>query len=286
MSPNQTLRIAGLALVSALGLAPLIAVSALPGQASECGRPMPVSTYSMEVLVDGRPLAVYNAGGTTYVEALKGREYAIRLTNHTGERVAAALAVDGLNSIDARHTSSQDARKWILAPWETVTLSGWQTGSGTARRFVFTSEPKSYGAWLGRTSDLGVISAAFFRESRRRDEIAAEPSLPQQRPVEGGAEGDSANAAPRAKALGEMKASAKDQLAATGIGREIEHRVVRVEFDAEDVPASTVSVRYEYRDALVRLGVLPAVDEELARRERARGFADSGFAPDPFRSRQ
>ena len=285
MSPNQTLRLAGFALVSALGLAPLIAATALPGRANECRRPMPASAYSMEVLVDGRPLAVYTAGGTTYVEALKGREYAIRLTNHTGERVAAALAVDGLNSIDARHTSSSEARKWILAPWETVTLSGWQTGSGTARRFVFTSEPKSYGAWLGRTNDLGVISAAFFRESRRRDEIAIAPSLPQPL-LERGAENDSADAAPHAKALGETKAMAKDELAATGIGREVEHRVVQVEFDAEDVPASTVSVRYEYRDALVRLGVLPAVDEDLARRERARGFAESGFAPDPFRSRR
>jgi hypothetical protein len=239
----------------------------------------------MEVLVDGNPLAAYAKSGTTYVEALKGREYAVRLTNRTGERVAVALAVDGLNSIDARHTSSQDARKWILAPWETVTLSGWQTGSGTARRFVFTSEPKSYGAWLGRTNDLGVISAAFFREARRRDEIVAEPSVPQPL-VQGGAEGDAPGDARRQKALGEMKASPNDELAATGIGREVEHRVVRVDFDAEDAPASTVSVRYEYRDALVRLGVLPAADEELARRERARGFAESGFAPDPFRSRR
>jgi hypothetical protein len=282
MSPRNPFCIPGLALASAFGLVPLVALSALPGSASECRRPTPVSAYSMEVLVDGQPLAAYTHGGSTYVEALKGREYAVRLTNRTGERVAVALAVDGLNSIDARHTSSQDARKWILAPWETVTLSGWQTGSGTARRFVFTSEPKSYGAWLGRTSDLGVISAAFFRESRRRDEIAALPSDPQPQ-LERGAASDAAGQAPRAKALGEMKPSAKDELAATGIGREVEHRVVRVDFDAEDAPASVVSVRYEYRDALVRLGVIPAADEELARRERARGFAESGFAPDPFR---
>lgn len=285
MSPRHPFRIAGLALASGLGLVPLVAIPALPA-AGTCRRPTPTSAYSMEILVDGSPLSAYTKAGTTYVEALKGREYAVRLTNRTGERVAAALAVDGLNSIDAGHTSSQDARKWILAPWETVTLSGWQTGSGTARRFVFTSEPKSYGAWLGRTSDLGVISAAFFREATRRDEIAAEPTPPQPL-VQSGAERDAAGEAPRAKALGEMKPSAKkDELAATGIGREIEHRVVRVEFDAEDAPASIVSVRYEYHDALVRLGVIPAGDDDLARRERARGFADSGFAPDPFRSRR
>ncbi len=61
---------------------------------------------------------------------------------------------------------------------------------------------------------------------------------------------------------------------------------MQVDFDQEDVPASTVSIRYEYRDALVRLGVIPACDDALARRERARGFDDSGFAPDPFRGRR
>jgi hypothetical protein len=282
MSPRHPFRLTGLVLLSAFAVAPLL-MSALPGRASTCPRRWPASAYSMEILVDGSPLSAYTKGGTTYVEALKGREYAVRLTNRTGERVAVALAVDGLNSIDARHTSSQDARKWILEPWETVTLSGWQTGSGTARRFVFTSEQKSYGAWLGRTGDLGVISAAFFREARRRDQIAAEPSPLEQPLVQRGAESDAGAEAPRPKALGETKAGAKDELAATGIGREVEHRVVRVDFDEEDAPASIVSVRYEYRDALVRLGVIPGNDDELARRERARGFAESGFAPDPFR---
>jgi len=59
--------------------------------------------------------------------------------------------------------------------------------------------------------------------------------------------------------------------------------VERISFDEEDAPASTVSVRYEYREALVRLGVIPAGDDALARRERARGFENSGYSPDPFR---
>ena len=284
MNRHPAFRIAGLALVSAFGLIPILAVTAVPGRAEACRAPVPTAAYSMEVLVDGNPLAAYSARGTTYVEALKGAEYSIRLTNRSGERVAVALAVDGLNSIDAKHTSAQDARKWILAPWETVTLSGWQTSSGTARRFVFTSESSSYGTWLGRTSDLGVISAAFFRESRRLDDIRPEPSVPQALSKRG-ADNES-GAAPRESLSGEMKSRAKDELAATGIGHEVEHRVMQVDFDEEDTPASTLSLRYEYHDALVRLGVIPAGGDALARRERARGFADPGFAPDPNRSRR
>ena len=40
------------------------------------------------------------------------------------------------------------------------------TSRSTARQFFFTTEEKSYGAWLGKTRDLGVITAAFFRERR------------------------------------------------------------------------------------------------------------------------
>jgi len=279
MTPHRSLR--SLALLAGLG-AGLAAVAAVTTPAAACRVPRPDPRYSMDVLVDGKPLALYTQGTTRYVEALKGREYAIRLTNRTGERVAVALAVDGLNSIDARHTSARDAQKWILDPWQTVTLSGWQTSQGTARRFVFTSESKSYGAWLGRTNDLGVITAAFFREVRRADVTPPAVSAPAPR-SERMRESDGAVEGGTARAFGDSKAAAKDELAATGIGREIEHRVERISFDEEDAPASTVSVRYEYREALVRLGVIPAGDDALARRERARGFENSGYSPDPFR---
>jgi hypothetical protein len=76
-------------------------------------------------------------------------------------------------------------------------------------------------------------------------------------------------------------------MAATGIGRQVDHSVRRVRFDAERHPAAVLEVRYEYRDALVRLGVLPQPfarqDDPLRRRERARGFDDLDFAPDPYK---
>ena len=286
MNPYHAFRIVGLALISVFGSGAIIALTAASGRAEACKIPAPSPAYSMEVLVDGRPLAAYSTRGTTYVEALKGREYAIRLTNRTGERVAVALAVDGLNSIDAKHTSSRDARKWILAPWETVTLSGWQTSSGTARRFVFTSESKSYGSWLGQTSDLGVISAAFYREARRMDPISPAPEPMRMQELDKRDSGRALNDdASKEKSASGMARAPKDELAATGIGREIEHVVRQVDFDEEDSPAQILSVRYEYRDALVRLGIIPAGDDALTRRDRARGFVEPGFAPDPFRGR-
>ena len=79
-----------------------------------------------------------------------------------------------------------------------------------------------------------------------------------------------------------------DDLAATGIGQETSHPVREVFFDSEDSPTAVLELRYEYRDSLVRLGVLLVDDrccDSLSQRERARGFQESGFAPDPYRRR-
>src|SRR5690349_19763984 len=81
--------------------------------------------FEVDVLVNGRPLQEYYARGRTYIEALQGAEYEIRLRNDSYDRVAVALSVDGLNTIDARHTSAWNASKWVIEPYQTITISGW-----------------------------------------------------------------------------------------------------------------------------------------------------------------
>jgi hypothetical protein len=239
-------------------------------------RPAP----GVEILVGGVPQRRYAHEGRWYVEALKGREYAIRLRNPYGVRVAVALSVDGLNTIDARHTDAANARKWVLDPYETVTISGWQTSRTEARRFEFTTEARSYGQALGKTADLGIISAVFFRErpavvlteeskeSSTRQAIPAAP--PAQRPD-----------AAREGVAGAAGKARNDEYAATGMGRRTDHAITQVWLDLEDAPAHTVNIRYEFRPQLVKLGIVPAspVADPLDRRERARGF-EPGFAPE------
>ena len=120
--------------LSILAFLLLSVLMSLPTPAAQQG------SYTMEILVDGVPLDEYRARGTTYVEALRGHEYSVRLRNHTGRRVAVALSIDGLNTIDAKTTTSRDASKWILGPHDTIVLDGWQTSSSAARRFFFTED--------------------------------------------------------------------------------------------------------------------------------------------------
>src|SRR4030095_5822618 len=98
------------------------------------------------------------------VEAFKGSEYQIRLRNPYDVRVAVALSGDGPHTTDASETPATSPRKWILGPHQTVVLSGWQVSQDAARRFEFTTEEQSYGQALGKTANLGIITAVFFRE--------------------------------------------------------------------------------------------------------------------------
>jgi hypothetical protein len=242
------------------------------------GRPYP--NFELDVLVNGRPLTEYYARGRTYVEALQGAEYELRLRNSGPERVAVALSVDGLNTIDARHTSASNASKWVIEPYQTITISGWQMSSERARRFYFTNERDSYGAKLGQTANLGVISAVFFRERHRV--IPVIPPYPIYRDKDSSRQSQEAPSAKSrgGEATGDNRAimpRPDDEYAATGIGRSVHHDVRWVNMELESRAAGEVTIRYEYYSALLRLGVVPRQESRgpypLQRREDSRGFS-------------
>ena len=196
------------------------------------------SAFEVNVLVNGRPLREYYERGRTYIEAVHGAEYELQVRNSSPERVAVALSVDGLNTIDARHTSAWNASKWVIEPYQTITISGWQVSSERARRFYFTNERDSYGAKLGQTDNLGVISAVFFREKRRFDPLT--PPQPITR--------DNTDSEMSARAQG----APRQADAATGIGRNVHHDVRWVDMDLDSRAAGEVTIKYEYRSRCCR----------------------------------
>ena len=258
----------------AAAVSALTALTVVPS-ALQASRP-PV-TGTVEVVVDGRALPEYRAYGTRYVEALKGKEYAIRLHNPFDVRVAVALSVDGLSTIDARHTTAAAARKWVIGPHETITISGWQTSMAAGPAVLLHDRGPVVRQRLGQPDNQGVISAVFFRERAPvrvvplAQDNAADDS-PRQRPAPAGAAGKAESLAARAA----------EEYAATGIGERTDHAVEVVHLDLEASPAATIDIRYEYRSQLVRLGILPdrpAAADPLSRRQNAHGF-DKGFCPD------
>ena len=234
----------------------------------------------LQVRVDGHARTVYSHDGRHYIEALRGREYTLVMTNHSDRRLAVALAVDGLNTIDARHTEPRKAMKWVIEPHDSVEISGWQVSSDRARRFYFTSESDSYGAALGQTQNLGIISAAVFREKAP----AVETEYRREAPAPA-APGAGASAESKGQLSSNLEKQKRDEkpedFAATGMGDSMSHRVERVRMELEPNPVQTINLRYEFRNALVKLGVLPQGQDRLERREHAQGFEAPQWCPEP-----
>ncbi len=251
---------------------------------------IPDQAFEVQILVDGRPLGEYYARGKSYVEAIEGAEYEVRIRNPLPFRVAVALSVDGLNTIDARRTTAWNASKWVIEPYGTINVTGWQMSSERARQFYFTSERDSYGAKLGQTSNLGVVSAVFFRE-RRPIVVPVMPPPGPRPPYEEDRARDNKSSASGTRTdessvqrQGQIAPVPDDEYAATGIGRSVRHDVRWINLELESRPTAEVMIRYEYYPALVRLGILPrnyVRPDHLRRREEATGFENRRFSPEP-----
>lgn len=248
--------------------------------------------FSVEVLINSVPATEYAARGRSYIEAFENAEYELRIHNPSASRVAVALAVDGLNTIDARHTSAWDAHKWVIEPYGTIHVRGWQMSSENARHFYFTTERDSYGAKLGQAANLGVISAVFFRERRPVTVMpvtpsqSAPPSSKQDKMRAPQTNSESSRSgtldATRPKSIPGYPPP-DDESAATGIGRSVSNSVQWIKMDLEPRAAGEVTIRYEYRAALVRLGIIPRSyprPDVLDRREGAKGF-EPNYCPQP-----
>ncbi len=166
----------------------------------------------------------------------EGQEYSIIVRNPMPVRVAAALTVDGLNTVDGRHTKPAQGRKWIIEPFQAITIGGWQTGSDGSRKFIFTRPEKSYAQWKQNreqhsyTKNMGVIGVAYFWNSRELSRALHPPQPFAER------EFKKKSQAPGQKESEQRSSALKrnksyDEQAGTGMGREVYHPVEKVDFE-------------------------------------------------------
>jgi hypothetical protein len=283
-----------------LGLALLLLPSPLPAHPWSWGSPG--SLVSVEVLVEGRRAPLHPAPDGAqrwYLEAREGAHYAIRLRNRTAQRLAVSLNVDGLNVISGERAapaerSSDPGRMYVLEPWAQSEVRGWRTSLREVQRFVFVDERASYAARTGQgNARMGWIELSVYRERYPRwpqavgapKEERAEPEAARDRAAEAAGGDHALEPQPDAQPLASappVSGSARRSYPGTGWGPRADDPVEVVEFDPEPHATERVTLRYEYRQALLALGL----DLEAGRhaepdrlRERERG--EGGFAKPP-----
>ena len=232
----------------------------------------------------GTSLPMYRHHGRRYVAGRPGNEYAIRIRNNTDRRVLAVVSVDGVNAVTGE-SASPDQSGYVLEPGGYVNIQGWRKDLNRTAAFYFSDPSDSYAARTGRPMDLGVIGVALFRErdferpaflSRERRSAVPSP----QAPAEADAAGDS-------KARGEAgspeyAAAARLPSLGTGHGRGEYSPVEQVAFErASTRPDQLIAIRYERRETLIAMGVLPEPRPRPYHRQPDPFPGTLGFVPDP-----
>lgn len=228
----------------------------------------------------GQLLPEYAARGDTWVAGAPGHRYSVRLTNTTGERVLVVLSVDGVNAVTGE-TASPSQGGYVLDPWESTEIAGWRKSLDDIAQFVFTDLPDSYAARTGRPDNVGVVGIAVFRERQARPVYAppAPPIAMDQARRDAAANKSAAPAAQPADARAE--AESMPQRLGTGHGEREWSPVGRTEFvRASSRPEQVSQLRYDDRDALVAIGILPRERWPHVRGDAPRAFPD-GFVADP-----
>lgn len=85
----------------------------------------------------GHPSGVYTHDGQQWVAGESGRRYALRLRNRSGQRVLAAVSVDGVNVVSGK-TASISQEGYVLEPYQSVDITGWRKSYASVAAFVFS----------------------------------------------------------------------------------------------------------------------------------------------------
>jgi hypothetical protein len=234
----------------------------------------------------GRALPIYTWRGERYVAGEPGRRYAIALRNRTIHRVLAVIAVDGVNVVTGE-TASWDQNGYVFAGEQRWEVRGWRKSQERIAAFEFTRLADSYAARTGRPDHVGVIGVALFREMP--PPVPPAPALSQRKAE--GALADNANGAARAQAPAAAASGAaadaqarelrESERLGTGHGASESSWVGTTQFRRWQArPDELITIRYDSRQNLMALGVIPApLPQPLP---QPNPFpAALGFVPDP-----
>jgi hypothetical protein len=222
---------------------------------------------------DDVALETYRHRGRDYVVGRPGNEYAIRVRNCSSRRLLAVVSVDGVNVVTGE-TAAPDQSGYVIEPYGYVNIEGWRKDLTRTAAFYFSDPEDAYATRTGRPDDLGVIGVAVFREREQPVRLkSAELAAPaaaarQERSADMEARGGVAESNAPSPALG------------TGHGRREWSPARRVEFErAGSRPDQRVAIRYDRRENLVAMGVLPRPSRSWRDPNPFPGAL--GFVPDP-----
>ena len=229
-------------------------------------------------------LPVYRHRGEYWVAGRPGARYAVSIKNRQRGRLLGVVSVDGINAISGE-TAAFNQTGYVLNPWQSYRVTGWRRSDDEVAAFHFTASPASYAERTGRPGQVGVIGVALFRE-RDAPPAVSLPSLRRRVPESPNLERQESSApspsgfAKRGASADAMAESVAAPSPGTGHGAREVDTIGHTTFERRSPrPDEIVRIRYDSRENLVAMGVIP----ERPLPPRPNPFpSGSGYAPDPY----
>lgn len=175
----------------------------------------------------------------SYLEAIKGKKYKLRVRNNSNKRIAVVIAVDGRNILSGKRSYLRNNEKmYVLNPHDTSSYNGWRTGKNHVNRFYFTSAGGSYANAWGDRSAMGVIAVAVFDEKHKRYYKKHKKDWSNGR------------SAPSRRGY------FSDDSTGTGFGHEEYSPTRKVKFKAKNTPRYKHFFKYEWKKTLCKRGIV------------------------------
>ena len=264
----------------AAATAAVLATAVVPFAMSRADTLARVDVYDRSA---GEALPLYRHHGRRYVEGQPGNEYAVRIRNCSGQRLLAVLSVDGVNAVTGE-TASPDQSGYVIEPGGYVNGARLAQGPEPDRGLLFL-RPRRFVCRSHRATERprrhrrGVVSRATVE---RQGWLSRDDRRPAAAASREKAESDAAGKAAdrRAESSNRGAPAMQQPSLGTGHGRGEYSPVAQVAFErASARPDEVVAIRYERRESLVAMGVLPATRHGLRDPDPFPGALS--FVPDP-----
>ena len=126
--------------------------------------------YTVDILVNDKPIRKYPHNGKLFVEARKGDSYSIRIKNNSYSRVLAVTSADGLDTLTGK-SATENGNGYVINGYNSLTIDGFRVSDEKVARFVFDQKNSSYAASKedGSERNVGVIGIRLFTETTIRN---------------------------------------------------------------------------------------------------------------------
>jgi hypothetical protein len=251
------------------GIITLVSILILPGSAS-AGRHYKNGGVDLEIISDYRGnLRKFSVASDrshverNYVIAKDNEKYRIRVSNRSDRRVGLVIAVDGRNIISGKKSYLEsNERMYILEPYQTQEIEGWRTGRNRTNRFYFSSMDDSYAADFGDYTAMGVVALAVYKE--RHQKVSQQHNYGQRR-----------------RHSKSYKSMGRESGPGTGFGEEHWSPSREVPFVAKHTAIQKKFIKYEYRSALCRKGIVKCKPKQRKNRFWYESDDNYGYVPYP-----